>query len=123
MKWLTKVLIGVGLLLAVVGVGYAASGYQVLNGTTQRIDEWSVCRNVTNSSGAHLFVPTNSSGEWASFRSYPPGGVGLGYCCGSCNVTDCGVCGCAAYDKYSNCMWCNTCYVANNCSYCGYYHQ
>ncbi|MBP8994806.1 MAG: hypothetical protein KBG30_13500 [Bacteroidales bacterium] len=44
------------------------------------IDEWGICKKVTNNTGKDIFVPTNSSNEWNQFRTYFPSGVSLGTC-------------------------------------------
>ncbi len=64
-----------------------ATSYQVNNGSNQDIDEWGTCKNVANShaSGDALFVPTNTSTEWSTFRSNPPAGVTISDC--ACTVT------------------------------------
>lgn len=61
---------------------YAATYYQVNYGATTTINEQGTCKRVTNNSGTGLaiFVPTNSSGEWEAFRTYPPSGVTLSSC-------------------------------------------
>lgn len=58
----------------------AAQYYRVNNGTTVTINEWSVCKKVTNSTGKDIFVPTNTSNEWNQFRTYFPSGISLGNC-------------------------------------------
>lgn len=42
----------------------AATSYQMNTGTTPTINEFGVCKVITNTSGKNLFIPTNSSGEW-----------------------------------------------------------
>lgn len=50
----------------------AASSYTISPTATQTIDEFGVCRRITNNSGSNsLYVPTSSSGEWSSFYSGP----------------------------------------------------
>lgn len=60
----------------------AASGYQVNYNTTSTITEWNICKKVTNAhtSGKAIFVPTNTSTEWSTFRSKAPAGVTLARC-------------------------------------------
>jgi len=60
----------------------AATSYQVNHGASQNISEHSECRTVGNNhaSGKALFVPTKTSGEWASFYNNPPPGVTAGAC-------------------------------------------
>lgn len=62
--------------------------YYLANGTSADVNEHSVCNKVTNNSGAPIYVPTATSGEWSTFRSSPPSGVTIGTCnsCGG-NVT------------------------------------
>lgn len=45
----------------------AADSYSIAPGSTTKIDEHGVCRQVTNNAGATIFVPTRSSAEWQSF--------------------------------------------------------
>lgn len=59
----------------------AAQYYSVSNNSVPvTIDEHSVCKKVTNSGSADLFVPTNTAGEWSAFRSNLPSGVSLSEC-------------------------------------------
>ncbi len=66
----------------------AAPSYRINNGTTATIDEHSNCQNVTNASGTDLFVPTNLSSEWLSFRTNLPTGVSLSACTLMTNMTE-----------------------------------
>jgi hypothetical protein len=61
---------------------FAASSYQVAYGATVTVNEWSVCYQVTNNhaSGLAIFVPTNTSTEWAAFYNHLPAGVTTGSC-------------------------------------------
>lgn len=60
----------------------AATGYQVNNGATSTITEWSTCKKVTNNSatGKAIFVPTNTSTEWAAFYNASTPGVTIQAC-------------------------------------------
>lgn len=60
----------------------AADSYQLNNGASQTITEHGVCRGVANNhaSGKALFIPTKTSGEWASFYNNPPSGVTANAC-------------------------------------------
>lgn len=60
----------------------AASSYQINYGANQDITEWSTCKNVSNSSptGKALFVPTNTSTEWAAFYNASIPGVTIQAC-------------------------------------------
>ena len=73
------ILITFGVLIVGVLVN-AAQYYRVNNGTTVTINEWSVCKKVTNNTGKDIFVPTNTSNEWNQFRTYFPSGISLGTC-------------------------------------------
>ena len=43
--------------------------YQITkSGGSDKIDEWSVCRQVTNNRSLNIFIPTKTSIEWAEFR-------------------------------------------------------
>lgn len=78
-------LIFVGLCLFM-GLGFsdavAANYHQVNNGQSSVIDEHTVCRVVTNNSGAAIYVPTKTSAEWASFYNNPPTSVTSPPCAG-----------------------------------------
>lgn len=45
------------------------------------MDEWGTCQKVTNANAKALFVPTNTSLEWSTFRTNKPGDVTLASCC------------------------------------------
>lgn len=65
------------LLILAVAPAFAATSYQVNHGASLAITEHTVCRLVTNNhaAGLAIFVPTATSGEWASFYNGPPAGV------------------------------------------------
>ncbi|MCX6758866.1 MAG: hypothetical protein NTX14_04100, partial [Candidatus Nealsonbacteria bacterium] len=44
---------------------FAAQSYTIANGNNAMINEWSVCNVVTNTTGQQIFIPTNTSTEWA----------------------------------------------------------
>lgn len=99
------ILITFGVLMVGVLVN-AAQSYRVNNGTTVTIDEWGICKKVTNNTGKDIFVPTNTSNEWNLFRTYYPTGISLGDCGGG------GGGGCTCPNGWwpcgSMCCW-NTC--------------
>lgn len=72
------------ILLFVVALGYAdaSDNYTVNHGTNQAITAHTVCSRVTNNSAtnASVYVPTQTSVEWESFRTNPPAGISLGAC-------------------------------------------
>lgn len=80
--------LSVFVLLMASPVCWAAPSYRINNSTTTTIDEHSNCQNVTNASGADLFVPTNLSSEWLSFRNNLPAGVSLSACTLMTNMTE-----------------------------------
>ena len=85
-------LILIFLSLVVFAINSTYEGYRVDNdGLVDEIDEWSVCREITNNCDADLFVPTATSGEWESFRTYYPSG------CASCTDT------CSECDNAADC--------------------
>ncbi len=110
------ILITFGVLIVGVLVN-AAQSYRVNNGATVTIDEWDICKKVTNNTGKDIFVPTNSSNEWNQFRTYYPTGISLGDCClavgSTCSVSgDC----CSGYcyvdadgDRYAPATGTKTC--------------
>ena len=65
-----------------VGCAYAASSYRLTNSISQDVTEFSTCKHVTNShgSGQDIFIPTNTSAEWAQFYDHPPSGVTVSAC-------------------------------------------
>ena len=75
------ILITFGVLIAG-DLANAAQYYRVNNGASIDINEWSVCKKVTNNTGKDIFVPTNTSNEWNQFRTYFPSGISLGDCGG-----------------------------------------
>lgn len=64
---------------------WAATSYNLANGATQNITEFSNCRKVTNAhaSGLGLFIPTNTSTEWTTFYGNPPVDVTIAACSGT----------------------------------------
>lgn len=65
----------------------AADHYQLAPSSNQNITEWSTCKKVTNNhaSGQAIFIPTNTSAEWAQFYNNPPPGVSIAAC--GCTVS------------------------------------
>lgn len=60
-------------IIIVVSIVYAATSYRVTGGgATTTINEWSMCKKVTNNNSLALFIPTGTSAEWSAFRSYAP---------------------------------------------------
>ena len=56
------------MLTAVGAAVFAAQSYKVDAGNTTAINEWGICRRVTNAGGyPSVFVPTNTSAEWTTF--------------------------------------------------------
>lgn len=68
--------------LLIVLIVYAASIYRVNRVTTATINEHGVCKQVSNSGPADLFVPTATSTEWSRFYNSPPPGVSICGCSG-----------------------------------------
>ena len=60
----------------------ASDNFTVNHGTNQTITAHSTCQKVTNNSSTNLsvYVPTQTSAEWQSFRDNPPSGVTLASC-------------------------------------------
>jgi len=61
-------------------IALATTHYQVNSGATVAVNEWSVCKNVTNNNAKALFVPTNTSAEWSAFITNKPADVTLADC-------------------------------------------
>lgn len=72
----------VAVMLTAVGAAvFAAQSYKVDAGNTTAINEWGICRRVTNAGGyPSVFVPTNTSAEWTTFISNKPSHVSLANC-------------------------------------------
>ncbi|MBU3964746.1 hypothetical protein KJ562_03450, partial [Patescibacteria group bacterium] len=71
----------------------AAEYYQVNPVQTVEINEWSVCKRVTNQSGnPSTFVPTKTSSEWAEFRINHPAHTSLADCCACSSGACCDGC-------------------------------
>lgn len=60
----------------------ASDNSTVSYGANQNITAFSTCKKVTNNSSTNLsvYVPTQTSAEWASFYSNPPAGVSADAC-------------------------------------------
>ena len=98
-------------LIAVILVDAAQQYYRVNNGASTDINEWSVCKKVTNNTGKDIFVPTNTSNEWNLFRTYYPTGISLGNCGGGSTPTptcNCWALGSGWWYCEPMCCW-NTC--------------
>jgi len=118
--------------LIIVPQAYALDGCVVPDGKTYFIDEHSECREVENSTGQDIMVPTKAANEWStggsSFIDNPPTNVSLSSCTSETSCTE-AFAGCSSptrphggsytenCDGYSNPN--RTC-VCNNGSYsCG----
>jgi hypothetical protein len=89
-------------IIIILAAGFAFAthnqSYRINNGTSVEIDEWNQCRNVTNSVGTDIFMPTNTSEEWANAYNY--NSTGINYAC------------CSQYHKQcaeGNSYWYNGC--------------
>src|SRR3989344_3773352 len=63
-------------------IAEASDNSTVNYNTNSNITAFSTCKKVTNNSGTGLsvYVPTQSSAEWASFYTNPPAGVSVSSC-------------------------------------------
>jgi len=83
---LARCVLLLGLVVGWAELVYAVDGYNVPNAGTEAINEWGVCRRVTNNTpgGTGLFVPTKYKGEWinspTSFLSSTLPNVSVGDC-------------------------------------------
>jgi len=69
------------MLLSINSTVFATQWYKVNGGNSVAINEWGICRRVTNASGwSSVFVPTNTSAEWAIFINNKPNQVTLNNC-------------------------------------------
>lgn len=77
---------------------FALNTWSIATTATTAIDEWSVCKDVTNNhaAGVSIMVPTKSAAEWTDFIANPPPGVTVAACgvaysawsgWGSCSVS------------------------------------
>jgi len=114
------------ILLAVLGasaIARAASSYVApCCGGQVTVNEWGVCKVVTNNAANNLFIPTNTAAEWTNFRTNAPIVSVLGACAwcgdGTCNNGEsCGTCpgDCGA------CPYCGDgiCNNGESCGTCG----
>ncbi len=76
---LTKFFIGWAL-LSFAGTAYPATSYNIGSGATTTVDEYSVCRMVTNNNAKAMMVATNSSAAWVNFRAHVPANVSVNTC-------------------------------------------
>jgi hypothetical protein len=67
-------------LLFIMQIAKADPIFRVNNNTTQRIDKHGLCKDVNNTSGRDLMVPTQLSPEWSSFASATIPGVAITSC-------------------------------------------
>ena len=101
-----SVLLSVLFAMLLIGIVYAATSYQVNSGVQVTIDEWSVCKKVTNNNALAIFVPTNTEAEWTAFRTYASG----------VTYTECVTCTDSDDDGYGVCPNCN---IDHGCTYDG----
>lgn len=78
MKIISKIkkrslLLSILFVMLIIGIVYAAEYYQINSGAQVTIDEWSVCKKVTNNNALAIFVPTKTADEWTAFRTYASG--------------------------------------------------
>ena len=111
MKILAKIkksslIIGILFAMLLIGIVYAATSYQVNSGAQVTIDEWSVCKKVTNNNALAIFVPTNTADEWTAFRTYASG----------VTYANCVYCDDSDSDGYGDCPNCG---IAAGCTYDG----
>jgi hypothetical protein len=76
---------GILFAMLMIGIVYAAESYRVNSGTQVTIDEWGVCKKVTNNNALAIFVPTKTAAEWTAFRTYATG-VTYAECCSANGV-------------------------------------
>ena len=111
MKILAKIkkrplVLGILFAILLIGIVYAADYYQVNSGATSTIDEWSVCKKVTNNNALAIFVPTKTADEWTAFRTYASG----------VSYAECLYCQDSDGDGYGVCPNCG---IAAGCTYDG----
>jgi len=96
-------------LLAAVAAYAVVDSYQVNNGASTTITEYTISKDVTNNhaSGKAIFIPTKTAAEWASFYNNPPTGV---------TASDNGGPGCRTIPDEPTCNGNASCYWdATNC--------
>ena len=81
-KQLSAALTSVAILSFIALAIEASDNHTVNHGANQTITAHSVCQRVTNNSTTNLsvYVPTQTSAEWQSFRDNPPSGVNMSSC-------------------------------------------
>jgi hypothetical protein len=108
-------ILGILSVLLIIGIVYAAEYYQVNSGAQATINEWSVCKKVTNNNALAIFVPTKTAAEWTAFRTYASG-VSYTGCCQDNDADGYGVAGYSGtalgctYDGVDCDDSCATCY-------------
>lgn len=61
---------------------YAANSYRLnASASNFQVKEFSMCRQLTNTSGSDYFVPTRTQTEWTAFLDHLPPGVSATNCC------------------------------------------
>ena len=111
MKILAKIkrkslILGILFVMLIIGIVYAADSYQVNSGAQVTIDEYTVCKKVTNNNALAIFVPTKTAAEWTAFRSYASG----------VTYAECIYCDDDDGDGYGECPNCG---IAAGCTYDG----
>ncbi len=99
-------ILGILFTLLIIGIVYAADSYQVNSAAQVTIDEWSVCKKVTNNNALAIFVPTKTADEWTAFRTNASG----------VTLAECIYCDDDDGDGYGECPDCG---IANGCTYDG----
>ena len=83
-KKIKSVKIGAILLSLAIFLGitlaYAATNYDVVTSSYSVINEWLVCKRVTNNLQKNLFIPTRTQNEWSRFLSNTPTGIIISSC-------------------------------------------
>ena len=106
-----NILIGFLVIIFLAVLVLAADSYRLNDGSDVDIDEHSVCKNVNNSGGKDIFIPTKTSLEWSEFRSNYPSGIVLDDCPECLIAEDCDT----IYPSCNSVMDCeggNCCYDA-----------
>ena len=82
-------IISTAMLLMTPVFSFAVDSYTVANNATVTIDEYTVCKDVTNNTGTSIMVPTKTANEWhtggSSFLENLPAGVTVAACSPSCS--------------------------------------
>jgi hypothetical protein len=87
-------LLGVLSIGAVYSYSIATGGYRAVVNVEETVDEWTVCKKVTNNNTNDIYVPTGIASDWLLFRNNATNVTFTECCTPDCEGKDCGDNGC-----------------------------